>query len=170
MKALVRAYDWLIMALAWLAGAMTLAIFVLVVVDVTAREVVGSSLNYTVGTVEYALLYFTMFAAPYLVRTHGHVYIEALITRLPEPVRRVQEKLVYVICAVSCAVFAVVSTMLLVEKIETGVIDIRGVDFPGWLIVAPMPVCYGLVTLEFLRFLFGADSMYRAGGPASNSL
>ncbi len=170
MNALVRAYDWLIMALAWLAGAMTLAIFVLVVVDVTAREVLGSSLNYTIGTVEYALLYFTMFAAPYLVRTHGHVYIEALIIRLPVPVQRVLEKIVYVICAVSCVIFAVVSTMLLLEIIESGVIDIRGVDFPGWLIVAPMPLCYGLVTLEFLRFLFGGGSMYRAGAAAGDSL
>ena len=158
------------MALAWLAGAMTLAIFLLVVVDVTAREVVGSSLNYTIGTVEYALLYFTMFAAPYLVRTHGHVYIEALITRLPDTLRRWLEKVVYVICAVSCVIFAAVSTMLLVEKIESGVIDIRGIDFPGWLIVLPLPVCYGLVALEFLRFLVSGRSMYRAGGPASDSL
>ena len=153
------------MALAWLAGAMTLAIFLLVVVDVTAREVVGSSLNYTIGTVEYALLYFTMFAAPYLVRTHGHVYIEALITRLPDTLRRWLEKVVYVICAVSCVIFAAVSTMLLVEKIESGVIDI-----PGGLVVLPLPVCYGRVALEFLRFLVGGRAMYRAGGPASDSL
>lgn len=170
MRQLSRAYDWVIMALAWLAGAMTLAIFGLVVVDVTVREVLGSSLNFTIGTVEYALLYFTMFAAPYLVRTHGHVYIEALITRLPDGIRRLLEKVTYVICAASCVVFAVVSTMLLVEKIETGVIDIRGVDFPGWLVVVPLPICYGLVTVEFLRFLFGRDSMYRAGGSTSDSL
>ncbi len=170
MKTLVRLYDWIISALAFLAGAATILIFALVILDVLAREVVGGSLNFTIGVVEYTLLYFTMFAAPYLVRTRGHVYIEALITRLPVPVQRVLEKIVYVICALATGIFAYISVLLLNEIIGTGVIDIRGIDFPGWLAVAPLPVCYGLVAIEFLRFLFGSDSIYRGDGPLGDAL
>lgn len=170
MKTLVRLYEWIIAALAYLAGAATLLIFGLVVFDVLAREVVGGSLNFTIGVVEYALLYFTMFAAPYLVRTRGHVYIVALITRLPVPVQRVLEKVVYAICALTTGVFAVMSALLLSEIIESGVIDIRGIDFPGWLAIAPLPVCYGLVAIEFLRYLFGSDSIYRGDGSPGEAL
>lgn len=170
MKALVRLYEWLIAALAYFAGVATLLMFALVIVDVLAREVVGGSLNYTIGVVEYLLLYFTMFAAPYLVRTRGHVYIEALITRLPVPVQRVLEKIVYAICALTTGIFAYMSFLLLGEILESGVIDIRGIDFPGWLAVAPLPLCYGLVAIEFLRYLFGPDSIYRGGGSPGDAL
>lgn len=170
MKALVRLYNWVISALAYLAGAATILIFALVIFDVLAREVVGGSLNFTIGVVEYALLYFTMFAAPYLVRTRGHVYIEALISQLPVPAQRVLEKIVYAICALTTGIFAYMSTLLLSEIIGTGVIDIRGIDFPGWLAVAPMPLCYGLVAMEFLRYLFGSDSIYRGDGSFGEAL
>jgi TRAP-type C4-dicarboxylate transport system permease small subunit len=170
LKGLVRLYDGLIGALAYLAGVAIVLIFVLIVVDVTARELFGSSLNYTIGVVEYAMLYFTMFAAPYLVRTRGHVYIEALISLLPAQVRRYLEIAVYVISAGATLVFAYFSMVLLMENIVSGVIDIRGIDFPGWLIVVPLPVCYGLVAVEFLRFLFGPESMYRSDGSHGDAL
>lgn len=164
MNALIRAYDWFVSALAYLAGVATVLMFALIVYDVLARELAGVSLNFTIGVVEYGLLYFTLFAAPYLVRTRGHVYIEALIVRLPDPIRLVLEQIVYVLCALAAGLFAYLSLVLLGEKIETGVIDIRGIDFPGWLVVAPLPVGYGLVAIEFLRFLFGSRSMYRRDG------
>jgi TRAP-type C4-dicarboxylate transport system permease small subunit len=170
LKALIRLYDGLVGALAYLAGVATVLILVLILLDVAARELFGSSLNFTIGVVEYAMLYFTMFAAPYLVRTRGHVCIEAVVMRLPVRTRRVLEKAVYVICAVATLVFAYFSTDLLIEKIGDGTIDIRGIDFPGWLVVAPMPLGYGLVAVEFLRYLFGPDSFYRSDGSPGEAL
>lgn len=170
MKALIRLYDGLVGALAYLAGVATVLILVLVLIDVAARELAGSSLNFTIGIVEYAMLYFTMFAAPYLVRTRGHVCIEAVVMRLPDRARRVLEKAVYVICAGATLVFAYFSIDLLFEKIGDETIDIRGIDFPGWLVVAPMPLCYALVAVEFLRYLFGPDTYYRSDGSPGEAL
>ncbi len=170
MKSLAGLYDGLIAALAWLAGAVIVVIFALILIDVAARELFGASLTYTIGVVEYLLLYFTMFAAPYLVRTHGHVYIEALISRLGERAQRVLEKVVYVLCALATLIFGTIALMLLIEKIDTGTIDIRGIDFPSWIIIVPMPICYGLVAIEFLRFLFGRESMYQRDGATPDAL
>jgi TRAP-type C4-dicarboxylate transport system permease small subunit len=167
---LLRLYDGLIGALAWVAGVAVVAIFALIVIDVASRELLGSSLTHTIAVVEYLMLYFTMFAAPFLVRTRGHVYIEAVITRLPRRAQRALEKFVYIVCALASAIFGTIAMMLLIEKLETATIDIRGIDIPSWVIVAPMPVCYGLVAIEFLRFLFGRDSLYGQGGAAPDAL
>lgn len=170
MRSLIGLYDRLIAVLAWLAGAVIVVIFALILIDVAARELFALSLTYTIGVVEYLLLYFTMFAAPYLVRTHGHVYIEALLSRLGDRAQRVLEKIVYVLCALATLIFGTIAMMLLLEKIDTGTIDIRGIDFPSWIVVAPLPVCYGLVAIEFLRFLFGKESMYQRDGAAPDAL
>jgi len=170
LKALVRLYDGLIATLAYLAGVATVLILVLILLDVAARELLGSSLNFTIGVVEYAMIYFTMFAAPYLVRTRGHVCIEAVVMRLPDRARRTLEKVAIAICIVASLVFAYFSIDLLLEKIDDGTIDIRGIDFPGWLVVAPIPLGYGLVAVEFLRYLIGPDTLHRPDGSPGESL
>lgn len=165
MRRLVRLYDALVTALAVLAGAAIALIFVLIVADVAARELFGKPFLATVGVVEYAMLYFTMFAAPYLMRTHGHVHVEALVSRLPPGGRRALEKGVGLVCAAACGLFAYTATQLLLEKLESGAIDMRSIDIPGWIIVAPLPLCYALVGVECLRFVFGRESMWRGGAP-----
>lgn len=161
MRWLIRLYDGLVYGLALLAGAAVALIFLLIVADVTARELLSRPFIFTVGTVEYLMLYFTMFAAPYLMRTHGHVYIEALISYLEPPARAVLEKVVGVACAAACGLVAVMAAQLLLEKIDSGALDIRSIDIPGWVIVAPLPLCYAMVGIECLRLVFGRDSLWR---------
>ena len=161
---LIRLYNWLITGLAALAGAVIAVILVLIVLDVLVREIGSGSLAFTIGVVEYGLLYFTLFAAPYLVREKGHVYIEAFISRLPRKAQRALEVVVYLLCIVTTGMFAWISFVLLEQKIVEGTIDIRGIDFPSWVIIAPLGPCYLLVATEFLRFLVGRDSLYRRTG------
>jgi len=160
-KLLLRLYDGLITAFAILAGVVIAAILVLIVLDVVVREVGSGSLAFTLGVVEYGLLYFTMLAAPYLVREKAHVFIESIVSQFPVRVQRVLEVVVYLLCILATMLFAWISFELLREKVAAGTIDIRGIDFPSWVLVAPLGPCYLLVALEFLRFLIGPDSLYR---------
>ena len=157
------------MALAWLAGAMTLAIFLLVVVDVTAREVVGSSLNYTIGTVEYALLYFTMFAAPYLVRTRGHVVVRVIYDQLQPGTKRFMETVVYVLCAAVSFCITYISGSLVVESLMIGDVEPRSIDVPRWILFTPLLIGFFFVGCEFVRFLFSKDSFYAAPDQAAHT-
>ena len=56
MKALLRVYDGVITALAYLAGAVVVMILALIVIDVFMREVASVSFAFTLGVVEYGLL------------------------------------------------------------------------------------------------------------------
>ncbi len=147
-------------ALVWLACALIPCIFTMIVIDVSIRTVGFTPPLFTSSVVEYALLYVAMCSAPWLVRQKGHVAIEALVSALPGAVRERLAKLVYLVCAVIAVYFAWLSIELFVEAIETGNLDVRGIDMPYWLQFLPMPFGYGLVGLEFLMFFCGLRHYY----------
>lgn len=170
LNSISKAYNTLLMALAVLAGVIVLMILLLIVVDVCIRTLGFTAFNFTLGLVEYGLLYFTMFSAPYLVRQKGHIYIQTLTSMMPNPLLQIAEKMIYLLSILATAIFGYISTVLLFEKILGDEIEIRGIDFPAWLPVLPLPLCYFLVAIEFARFLIGFDSMYQSNSQTREML
>jgi TRAP-type C4-dicarboxylate transport system permease small subunit len=170
MKTIRSAYDRVVMALAWLAGAIIAATFVLIVVDVTIRSLGYAPPAFTLATIEFGLLYIAMLTAPYLVRLKTHVYIDALTSHLPDGLKRVVERIVYVICIATALTFAYFATILLAEAIQTGNYEERGIDIPLWLLYLPLPICLVSVAIEFARYLFGSDSFYGDRTKAKDSV
>ena len=169
MKALVKTYDAVIVGLATIAGAMVAAVFVAIVWDVSLRTIGLQPPLWTSALTEYALLYMTMLAAPWLVRVKGHVFVESLAMMLPIGVRRLVEKAVYLITILLCVVLAYFALDQGLEIAARGDEDIRSIVLPKWALYAPLPVGFGLSEIEFLRFLIGNDSMY-AGRSLSEGL
>ena len=161
LKTLVRAYDAGVSGLAALAGITVGAACALIVVDVTIRTLGFPPPAYTIAVVEYALLYITMFSAPYLVRERGHVYIDAVISRLPRPLEVASAKLAYLIAIGASLIVMLNSAQLFQEALNTGFYDEQGVDMPYWALYMPIPLGFGLVALEFARYLFGSQLMHR---------
>jgi C4-dicarboxylate transporter DctQ subunit len=115
---------------------------------------------YSSVLVEYGLLWFTMLAAPWLARNKAHVFIDAITQMLPPAVQQVLAKFVYLVCVVMSFVVCYYSSSLFITAVAEGQIDTRAVDMPLWALYAPIPPCFLLVGIEFLRFLLGFDSMY----------
>ena len=160
MSGIVRSYNWLLNALAVCSGIVIFTAFLMIVFDVSLRILGFSPPAFTIAVVEYILLYFTMFGVPWLVRQKGHVFIDAVTQFLPPMVKKVVAKIVYAVCIASSLTFCYFSAGLLIEAIENGTLDVRGVDLPQWALFAPMPLCFILVAIEFGRFLIGIDDMY----------
>lgn len=165
-----RTYDLLVVGLLFLAGAMIAVAFAMIIVDVTLRTLGVSPPSFTTATVEYALLYITMFVAPHLVRNKSHVFIDAVVTRLPDFARRAAEKVTYCLAIAASLIFAYIAFGLLVEAIQSGDLEERGVEVPLWLLYWPVPLGFALVAVEFARYLFGADSMYTGRTQAGGSV
>ena len=161
MRAVKSAYDGLIVALAAVAGASVVLAFVLIVVDVTMRTIGLRPPAMTSAVVEYVLLYFTLFAAPYLVREKGHVFVDAVISRLTGRTRWIVEKFAYLICVVTSLAFAFVGFNLAIEAIQSGTIEERSIDVPSWVDYWAVGPIFLIVAIEFARYLIGRDSMYR---------
>ncbi len=101
-----------------------------------------------------------MCSAPWLVRERGHVAIEALVSILPDNIRRPLAMFGYLVCGSVSILFAWFSLELFWEAWVTGEEDVRGVDMPYWLLFLPMPIAFLLAGLEFFMYLAGLRSYY----------
>lgn len=172
MEAFDKGLERVTTALAYFACAIVTLIFTMIVIDVSVRAGCTASYNlfgddyacsppsFTLAVVEYALLWFAILAAPYLVRQRGHVTIEAVVSILPDAVRRVMAKIVYTVCVAISLLFAYFSMELFLETFESQEPDVRGIDMPYWLLFLPMPFGFFLMAMEFVRYLIGVASYY----------
>ena len=94
MQSIKQAYNSVLKGMAVLSGVLIFATFLMIVVDVSMRIVGLKPPLFTVATVEYILLWFTMLAAPWLARIKGHVFIDAVTQFLPSAVKAVVAKIV----------------------------------------------------------------------------
>ncbi|MGE3643074.1 MAG: TRAP transporter small permease [Beijerinckiaceae bacterium] len=160
MRAISKAYDGLIYGLAIAGGLVLAMIFVFVLMDAIMRDLLISPPPWSGPANEYGLLYVTMFAAPWLVRTRGHVLLELARQKLSPPKALLLERAVYVFCIAICAILAWHAINLYVEAWSTGEEDNRGIDIPRTWLYAPPAIAFPLMAVEFARYLFGYGSIY----------
>ena len=160
MGPVVRGYNFVLNGMAVCSGVLIFAAFVMIVVDVSIRILGFSPPAFTIAVAEYILLYFTILAAPWLVRIKGHVFIDAVTQFLPALVKKIIAKIAYALCISASLIFCYFSSLLFYESLVDGVLDIRGVDMPQWTLYLPMPLGFLMVAIEFLRYLVGIDDMY----------
>ena len=160
MAALGKAYNYVLFGLAGLSGVLIFLSFVMIVVDVTMRILGFTPPSFTIAVVEYGLLWFAVLAAPWLVRIKGHVFIDALAQFLPNIVRQIAAKLVYILCIIAALIYSYNAGNLLITAIVEQKVDVRTIEMPQWFLFLPMPLCFFLVATEFFRYLIGIDDMY----------
>jgi len=164
----IALYDRIIYGLAAFAGLLVVTVAALIVVDVSLRSLGFEPPAATVALTEYALLYFTMSAAPWLVRRRGHVAVRVVFDRLPDGTRRLWEGAIYVLCAGIAFAIALIAATLMVESWALGDVEQRSIDVPRWLLFLPLAVGFAGVAIEFVRFPLTRTSFYAddTSGPA----
>ncbi|MEL6520509.1 MAG: TRAP transporter small permease subunit [Pseudomonadota bacterium] len=157
---MLKILDAICNVLAILAGIYLVAIMIGVVFQATARSfgLSGSSHIFTFS--EYGLLYIAMAASPWLVREKGHVFIELFTAALPERYFKNYSRGVAVLCFVICAVLVYYSFSNTMRAYQFGDADMRSLDMPKWLLLGSMPICFSLMAANFLRFVFGPETMH----------
>ena len=170
MTIIKNAYNRLIFGLAVIGGVLLAVIFVGIICDVTIRTLGFNSLQWYSAVAEYSLFFCTMFGAPYLVRHKGHVVVESLRLAMPPKLRKIIEKIVYLACILLSLLFVYYGALETIEAIKTGEQDLRSVDMPKWLLMAPFPIGFSLVAVEFTRYLLGFDTYYSNKATSGESL
>jgi C4-dicarboxylate transporter DctQ subunit len=150
---IARAYTRLVEGLAVLSGLIIAGVCLLIVYDVIARNLGLQPPASTVALTEYALLYFTMAASPWLVRTRGHIVVEIMHSRLQGGARQFTDKLILIICLLVSISVCVLATLLTLEALQRGEIEIRSLNMPRAFLFAPLVIGFGLMAIEFLRLL-----------------
>ena len=159
----VRAYDRLIVMLALVASVMVGAVFVLIVVDVGMRTAGLRPPVFSSAVSEYALIYVTMLAAPWLVRERGHVRIDSFLGFLPRAARRQVERVLILVCIALCLLATWLAGEFAVEFWRKGTIDVRSIEIPRALLFVPLSVGFFLCAVEFARMFAIGETLTAPG-------
>lgn len=157
---MIRLYDRLIHGMAAFAGLLIAGACLLIAYDVIARNLGMQPPASTVALTEYAMLYFTMAAAPYLVRTKGHIVVEVVYQRLPGTTQRAVDAGILLLCTTVSLVIAALAGLLLVEAVVNAEVEIRSLDAPRWVLFVPLVGGFLLMAVEFMRLLIRKDSIF----------
>ena len=155
-----RIYNALLYTMAWIAGATLVWLMVSVILSVVMRNAGLQPFAWLFTSAEYGLLYMTMLGAPWLVREKGHVHIELVTAMLPDGLRRIVSRAVALLCVIVCLILAYKGFELCLSNIQRNDFDVRAYYFPKWLLTIAFPLSFGLMVVEFSRFVFGKDLLH----------
>ena len=161
---IARAYAGALHACA-VAAALLLGVLALVVTgDVVARNLGLGTLPWIIELSEYSLPLATFLVAPWLLHRGEHVRLDLLLTALPAPAGRALERLADALGLSICLVFVVYGAKAVASSAQQGSLVIKAVVFPEWWLYAPVPACFALLAIEFLRRL-GTRPALAGSGP-----
>ena len=158
----MRVIDRICDFLAVLAGLYLVWIMLAIVVSALARTLYlsGSWSSHLFTFSEFGLLYIVMAASPWLVRQRGHVFIELLTAALPADIQPGFSRFVAALCVLICAILFWFSLVATIRAYDFGDALMRSLDMPKWLVLGSMPIGFGLMGVQFLRFVFGPETMH----------
>jgi TRAP-type transport system small permease protein len=146
-----RAYRGLLHAGA-VAAALLLGLLALLVTgDVLARNLGLGTLPWILEVSEYGLPLATFLVAPWLLYRNEHVRLDVLLTAVPPRLARTLDRFSDLVGLAVSAVFVVYGTRAVASSAQQGSLVIKSVVFPEWWLYAPVPVCFAILAVEFLR-------------------
>ena len=158
----MRIIDRLCDFLAILAGIYLVAIMLGIVVSALARTMNFSGVwaSHVFTFAEFGLLYIVMGASPWLVRHKGHVFIELLTAAIPRAMQRPFSRFVALLCVAICAVLVWYTWGATAKAFRFGDAEMRSLDMPKYLLLGAMPIGFGLMGVQFARFVFGPETLH----------
>ncbi len=150
MKRLSAFFGVVFDALAGSAALILLAMVVVVSGDIILRNVAGNGFPWANEVSEYALYIITLLTAPWLLRRGQHVRIDLILTFVPARVAWLMEGLGDVIGFAVCLVIMRYGVKMVMDSAMLGSLTIKNLVFPEWWLLAPLPLIFALVAVEFV--------------------
>ncbi len=155
-----RLFDFL----AVVAALLLLAMVAVVTADIVLRGALRTGFPWANEVTEYALYLTTLLTAPWLLRRGQHVRIDMVLVLVPPRVAWVCEAAADILGLAASLMLVWYGTIMTMQSARLGSITIKNLVFPEWWLLAPLPICFALVALEFVfRFhrLLGAPRARR---------
>ena len=144
-----RLFDLLAVAAALILLAMVIVVTADIVLRNTAR--VGFALANEIT--EYALYVITLLTAPWLLRRGQHVRIDMFLVIVPPRLAWLMEAVADILGLAASLVLVWYGAVMTAQSARLGSLTIKNLVFPEWWLLAPLPICFVLLALEFvLRF------------------
>jgi TRAP-type C4-dicarboxylate transport system permease small subunit len=150
MDRLSSAYGRVLDGLMVVACLLLLAMALLIGADVATRNTGLGGIPWSNEASEYVLYLLTLLSAPWLLRQSQHIRVDILLRALPP---RVGWTLEWVgdLLGLACSLYFVWYGMrVLAASYAAGSVSIKTLVLPEWWLLAPMPLAFLLVAVEFL--------------------
>jgi TRAP-type transport system small permease protein len=143
-------FGRLLDGLAALAALLLLAMVVLTTGDIVLRNLARGGFAWANEVSEYALYLMTLLTAPWLLRRAQHVRLDLLLIVVPPRLAWLMELAGDVVgLTVSLALLRYGFTMTH-ESLRLGSITIKNLVFLEWWLLAPLPITFALIAVEFV--------------------
>ena len=150
MRALSRWYGRLLDGMLSAAGALLLLMTLLSGADVFVRNIGAGGIPPSNELSEESLYLITLLAAPGLLRQGQHIRIDLVLRALPRRLGWIMEWVGDLVGLVCCLVFVWYGTGVAAASFFDGSISIKTLVLPEWWLLAPMPVAFALLAIEFI--------------------
>jgi TRAP-type C4-dicarboxylate transport system permease small subunit len=143
-------YGRLLNLLAIVAALTLLAMVIVVTGDILLRNLLVKGLLWANEVSEYALYLITLLTAPWLLRRGQHVRLDLVLTAVPKQIAFILEAIGDIIGFAVCLAMIRYATLMTYDAWRIGSITIKNLVFPEWWLLAPLPVCFVLLAIEFV--------------------
>ena len=143
---LARLFD----ALAVAAALLLFAMVVLVAADIVLRNTLRVGFAWANEITEYALYLTTLLTAPWLLRRGQHVRIDMCLVVVPPRVASLMEALADIVGLAAGLVLVWYGSLMTAQSARLGSLTIKTLVFPEWWLLAPLPICFALLAIEFV--------------------
>ncbi len=148
---LSRVWDCVVWAAYWIAGAVLILDWALVVANVVMRRLFHQPIMGTVDFTTYALVISTLFAAGVTLRSDRQIRMDFLLVYAAPRIRDVLNIAAHLVGVGVFLVLLYYSTAVFLEYYHRGTNLIGDFIFPKWWIFAVVPLGMLLLAVEFLR-------------------
>ena len=144
-----RQFERLYRLLAYIGCLLLLGMLLLICADVFVRNLFKGSITWANEFSEYALYLMTLLAAPWLLNKGQHIRVDLLLRALPGRLAWLLEwavDLSGMACSLTLAWYGWASVL---DSRQTGALTMKTVAMPEWWLIAPLPLIFMLMALEF---------------------
>ena len=158
MKALDRHFARLIEGCAILASLSLLVMLLVICADVLTRNValsaifpwVGRGIGWANEVSEMLLYLMTMLAAPWLLRQGQHIRVDILLRALPAKLAWYSEWFSDLMGIACCCAMVWYGARVTFKSMADNAMSIKTLVTPEWWSLAPLPLCFALLAIEFV--------------------
>jgi len=133
-----------------LASAMVLIMTLLIGADVGLRNTGLGGVAWSNEASEYMLYLITLLSSPWLLRQGKHIRIDIVLRALPPRIGWALEWVGDLLGLLCSLYFVWYGMKVLVASYLAGSISIKTLIIPEWWLLAPMPLAFVAVSIEFV--------------------
>jgi len=151
MKGFLRALDWAMNGMTFLAGLVLVFIMLSVCYDVVLRTFFGRPQMWVTEVIECLLLYMTFLASAWLLRDEGHVRVDIVLNRLKPRTIAFLGIVSSIIGVFVSAVLTLFGTTVTWDYYQRGIYTPSAMEIPVHWILIVIPVGSLLLFFQFMR-------------------